>query len=683
MSENDLDYLSSSFDPSSLTVPRLRGILVEHGIQFPSSSKKPQLIELFNENVVPKAKKLLKAQKRIQRTSRGITDVESSQESTIAPEDEATLMPPPPIPKTPRTKSGGHKSKIGSEESEETPSGKKSAIKKTPRRSSSKHARASDTETTDADNPRPSARRSRKSEAVATPTVKIEAPDFIGRQSSDDAIFSEDNPFQSGSSPPADRSPSGEKKRKSISASSKDVTKRKSSSKRVSNGVKVEDGITVPSSKQFLPILKSEDDGFAPGEEFTPEETSDLAAQNALVPRRKKRQPTSRASKLAPWVVLLALAGGYGTWFRREKFSIGYCGLGRNPYLSLTPSGIEIPEWASILEPECEPCPPHAYCFPNLETTCEPDFVLRQHPLNLGGFLPIPPTCEPDGEKVRRVKAVADRAVEELRERRAKFECGELKDGDGKETPTVEIEEAELKTAVAQKRRRGMSEEEFESLWEGALGEIKSRDEVVVGEDGRPDHHPQPLLLSSTSLARLPLLCALRRSARLALVRHLKQLSLLTVLLSLLLYAYTTLLTARSTASRVPHLVTLALDRLALQAALHAHKPHLHPDPFISTGQLRDDVLRDEFVLARREGVWKRVSAIVERNANVRASVREGRSGEVGRVWEWIGAVGRLEDWDRERGSPAPALPAGVGTPEGEREGLRLRKWEEGGREAF
>lgn len=82
------------------------------------------------------------------------------------------------------------------------------------------------------------------------------------------------------------------------------------------------------------------------------------------------------------------------------------------------------------------------------------------------------------------MKAVADRAVEELRERRAKWECGDLVDEAGKEVPAVEIGEAELKKEVGKKRRRGMGEAEFEELWKGALGEITARDEVVSGVDG-------------------------------------------------------------------------------------------------------------------------------------------------------------------------------------------------------
>jgi hypothetical protein len=119
-----------------------------------------------------------------------------------------------------------------------------------------------------------------------------------------------------------------------------------------------------------------------------------------------------------------------------------------------------------------------------LETWCETDFVLKPHPLAVGGVIPLTPTCEPDGEKVRRVKAVADRAVEELRERRAKWECGDLVDEAGAPQPTVEIDANELKKEVSKKRRKGIGEAEFEELWASAIGEIEGRDEVVSSADG-------------------------------------------------------------------------------------------------------------------------------------------------------------------------------------------------------
>lgn len=223
-----------------------------------------------------------------------------------------------------------------------------------------------------------------------------------------------------------------------------------------------------------------DEDGVPTGEEFTPEEQLALEHANAdkmypLAARAQRPRKQGTASKLAPWVVILSLFGGFGAWWRKEKIEIGYCGIGK-PTWSLADTNV--PDWASVLEPQCEPCPPHAFCYPNFEARCEHDFILRPHPLSLGGLVPLPPTCEPDSEKARRVKAVADKAVEELRERRAKWECGELVEG-GKGVKTPEIPAPELKREVAKKRRKGMSDAEFDDLWKGAIGEIIARDEVV------------------------------------------------------------------------------------------------------------------------------------------------------------------------------------------------------------
>ena len=74
--------------------------------------------------------------------------------------------------------------------------------------------------------------------------------------------------------------------------------------------------------------------------------------------------------------------------------------------------------------------------------------------------------------------------------------------------------------------------------------------------------------------------------------------------------------------------------------------------------------------------------------------MREGRSGDVSRVWEWIGSVGLLdESWsDRRSGGGGKRVSFGgvvddEGTPErgrdgtpssGGREMIEQRKWDEG-----
>ena len=137
----------------------------------------------------------------------------------------------------------------------------------------------------------------------------------------------------------------------------------------------------------------------------------------------------------------------------------------------------------------------------------------------------------------------------------------------------------------------------------------------------------------------------------------------------------------------MPTLVATALDRLATQAALYSRGDAA--ESWISVGQLRDDVLRDEFSDRRRDRLWKRVGAIVERNANVRASVREGRGGDVSRVWEWIGSVGLLDEpWSGSRsngghkrvsfgGLVNEETDGGRASPNGA-EVVEQRKWNEG-----
>lgn len=114
----------------------------------------------------------------------------------------------------------------------------------------------------------------------------------------------------------------------------------------------------------------------------------------------------------------------------------------------------------------------------------------------------------------------------------------------------------------------------------------------------------------------------------------------------------------RADRARVPALVDLVLERLAAQKELWLYEDDFEggagsgqqsddaddssflPDPFLFLPQLRDDVLRTTHSLAARERIWKYVRAVVEQNSNVRTGQREGRNGEVGRAWEWIGPVG-------------------------------------------
>lgn len=687
MSDDELYYLQPDFDLNSLTVAKLRGVLLAHDINYPASAKKGELVDIVQSELLPRAKKLLRDRDRVRRTSRGITDVPSSQEGTLDGSDDRERMPPPPAPKTPRSRKS--KTTLNQEGVQPTPkSARRSRTPSTKR--TTKTPRISDTETTETehDGEPQSSRQARKS----APGGRLS--DVVDKRRSldnDDSPFTQDNPFQQSSSPPSDskRTISGSGSRKSFGAS----TTRKSTSSR-----RTRSPTTVKREEYEIPVshLSRSADGVETTEEFTHEAKTelsrDMAADRRIAKARSKdvnqhqKKVRSPAAQAAPWTVLLVALGVAAGFYRQEKVAIGYCGVGQ-PRWSL--AEVEnVPSWVhESLEPQCEPCPQHATCHANMQVECDHDFVLHQHPLSLNGLVPIPPTCEPDSEKEKRIKTVADRAIEELRQRRAAYECGDelaMSASTANQEPSatvvspvkLEISEDALKQTIAKQRRKNMSPEEFDHLWDSALGDIKRRDEIEITQD-KLGH----TLLSSTSFANLPFACALRRSALRALAANRIPLLILAVLAGTIAYAQRRFRSYRAAQAQTPSLVSMTLDRLATQAALK--EDGRVQDAFLSVSQLRDLVLSHVFERKERERVWERVKQIVEANSNVRAATREGgKSGEWSRSWEWIGPVNFAPGIEGRRSGgyieSSPIVSNDASPAMQERKGTELRTWDEG-----
>ncbi|KAI4153073.1 MAG: hypothetical protein LQ340_002528 [Diploschistes diacapsis] len=489
-SDDELEYLSPGFDPATLTVPRLRSILVSHDIEYSASSKKPQLIAIFNERLVPRARKILNARDKMKRTSSGITDVPSSREASVAGGDEDV----PAIRETSVTNTGRGRKPRSARVSTGNTIADFNASKASGRRRTATNSVATEIEpAAKAETARPLARRNRRS---AAPEVKVEEEEAPQPAHHDESPFSNSNPFQSGSSPlvqSEDRRKSAGKKSDRKSASNRRKTEEPARIKQEPDT----GGYPAPVSSTYEVSAKSSsrsakreeiENPLEAGEEFTAEEEQALFQEglargevNILNHKSKIGKKSRSTLRTAPVAILATLLASYAAWWRKEKIEVGYCGVGKP---STTLMDLQLPErLALVLQPQCEPCPPHAYCYADMEARCEHDFMLRSHPFSVGGIVPLPPTCEPDGEKVRKVKTVADKAVEELRDRRAKFECGVLTKEDGKVAKTVEISESSLKAEVSSKRRRGITDQEFEDLWKGAIGEITAREEVSSDMD--------------------------------------------------------------------------------------------------------------------------------------------------------------------------------------------------------
>lgn len=508
---DELEYLSPDFDLNSLTVPRLRSILVNHDVPYPASAKKAQLIGILKDEVLPQARKILRERERVKRTSEGIMDMGSRASSVVddaddhRPDTDSESMLPAPTPSTVSTTTGARRGRpkrsvrgsTADTDEANTPATPLTASRRTSARPETKHSRVSDKELGDgpatpvradftgATPRRSTARKLRSSEMFSSTEPEPE----IKPEPTDENVFTDDNPFQSGSPAIMEqqrrRTGSYDPPRKSSSRLSTDspglrALKSETPGKE-SPGRQPYSSFLQPPREDSEEEEEDDDDEVIPGEEFTPDEQLALERDQAemLYPpatsSRQQHRKQGAASKILAWMVIFSLLGSFGAWWRKEKVEIGFCGIGK-PTWSLADT--KVPEWANVLEPRCEICPSHAFCYPNFEAQCEHDFLLKPHPLSLGGLIPLPPTCEPDSEKARRVKAVADKAVEKLRDRRAKWECGQLRDN-GKDAKSSEIAEPDLKHEVEKKRRKGMSDAEFDDLWTGALDEIIGKDEIV------------------------------------------------------------------------------------------------------------------------------------------------------------------------------------------------------------
>ncbi|WVF70184.1 hypothetical protein IAT40_004972 [Kwoniella sp. CBS 6097] len=146
------EYLVEGFDPNSLRVPQLRSILLAHGLGYPSSAKKADLVQGFVNNVASKAPSLRAAAATIKPSGKGIISVsDNGDEAPVVPakrprasrrrtatvepeaavqdEPEETIVVPEPPAKKPRGLRARKSTSVDPEPKKPRGKAKKSAIK--------------------------------------------------------------------------------------------------------------------------------------------------------------------------------------------------------------------------------------------------------------------------------------------------------------------------------------------------------------------------------------------------------------------------------------------------------------------------------------------------------------------------------------------------------------------------
>ena len=101
----DPDYLRPGFNPSSVTMARLRSILVTHDVSYASNATKSQLAALVTDRILPRAPGILAARQNIIPSAEGITDAIVSQTVKTPSQNESRASSQSHAPTHSRTRS--------------------------------------------------------------------------------------------------------------------------------------------------------------------------------------------------------------------------------------------------------------------------------------------------------------------------------------------------------------------------------------------------------------------------------------------------------------------------------------------------------------------------------------------------------------------------------------------------
>lgn len=629
------DPLSPAFDPNRLKVAELRSLLFQHDVHVPSSARKPALVEAYEHNVRANADELR---------------AERNRDLNVRPDGRGIVY-------------------LSNGQVQRSPGGD-----------------ASDSETATSHGRARGRRSVSWAESVGS-EEEAEEPDF----SADVSSFSMENPFQSTSNSPAKahKAPRASEPAKRPASASK---KRTSTSRR-----------SLPSSKAAQTVDDEDEDAKADSSL----QSYQSSPASPLVQKQKrmrqwvdhakedddgdKRQKTegvgiSNLFSLACTIVVAA----WWVWFTSESKAIGFCDTSKSSNALLDGRAADRAErylrnraegkseaiarlhFPTVMQPSCTLCPAHALCSQGELKRCEStDYILhypmlRHVPLvrNMLPLWSIAPSCDPDEERLLLAADLAEEIENRLRTWKADVYCNRQRARLGpRDEPDWGQEGVyalplsdmyhDLKTAADRGIvLRGQSPDFFRELWDLAMTDLEASGRV---------QQRSSRLLAMRGPAGVGLSCRIRLATA-SIWRRLRFWLTAILMVGLAVQWLRSRLRGTSEMQRkAKDLVDVTLDRLQSAKQRHVNSlagtgsasPSATAEPYLSTAQLRDLVLRHEGKAPLRKALWARVSKVVEANTNVRT--RQAKvHGEWARVWEWVGP---LDGPDREMVQrPRPSL---------------------------
>ncbi|KZO95171.1 hypothetical protein CALVIDRAFT_564954 [Calocera viscosa TUFC12733] len=637
-------YLESDFDPSTLTVPQLTGLLQAHDVDTRVASNKAGLVALFKSEIAANRASILAKKRKEQAKSpraNGIRDGVTGQLVDGAVEEGTPSS----------ARKAGRRSSVGP------------ASTSTPRRRASRMT-ATPIELPEEDE---------LVEAEAEPTPEPEPTSPRAKRKSrapEEAAFSNENIFQAGSSSPDPPGESSVRRRSRAAVTSSSTPRSSSAAHR--HAMIAEGGIATDSpnnpftkavdsaagyARRTYNALTSSDPPEVEFEEARVSEDVDLDDEEAeaLIPyapaeRRPLLRPATAVPLMVLFLVLIILMQA-----ARSSARLGFCdrGSSTNAVLDARLDQLKagedclnqgkmdcppIPLFPPSMQAlTCTPCPESATCSIH-SLTCDAPLIIKRHPLSplnpiLNGFpglgsVAFPPTCVEDESRKKLLTNAGRWIIERLQRYRGEQVCY------GRESRSpidhsidgiaawkwAGVKKSDIRRMMGETREgKSLGEEKLDEVFAGAMLELEDKKYVLSARDEDGEEWVAAMQ------ARMSSACTLRVWAREMWMKSRIYLLALATVVSGLLYVRRRLYLSRQTTALAHSMLPSILSVLQNMGGV----------PLLSS-QLRDSVLSYEPNLKRRKEVWERVEKIVEMNANVRVGEEEV-GGDVGRGWRWVG----------------------------------------------